>query len=86
MKTIFVLKGALARTACVLLLGACSIEKAGLPESTWEGQLSAFNVNEHHLHKTVCDPWGGNPPPQFGNGVEASLFYSLYRTDLLLRV
>jgi hypothetical protein len=58
-----------------LFVSACSSDKGGISEETWSGQMSAFNVNEHQLHKTVCDPWGGNPPPQFDKGVEASLYY-----------
>src|SRR5690606_29942173 len=65
-----------------LFLSGCTPDKGGIPEEAWSGQMSAFNVNEHQLHKTVCDPWGGNPPPQFDKGDEASLFYLTKNVDI----
>lgn len=37
--------------------------------------LSAFNVNKNPLHKTVCDPFGGQEGADPQKGVKASLYY-----------
>lgn len=37
--------------------------------------VSAFNVNKNPLHKTVCDPFGGEEGADPQKGVKASLYY-----------
>lgn len=43
--------------------------------STDKETASKYNVNLYKMNETVCDPWGGEEPPQPEKGIKASLHY-----------
>ncbi len=70
---------AVSLTAAVLGLMGCtkgpsvilegeSLEKSGMG-------VSQYNVNLNPVHKTVCDPFGGDPSQNPEKGLKASLYY-----------
>lgn len=75
----FWIQAALYSTAASLLV-SCG-PKSGFGDLTVELdqsqglQSSKFDMNKHSLHKTVCDPWGGQTPGSPEKGILGTLFY-----------
>lgn len=69
----------LTRLSVLTLIGggliSCTTYKGTNEDGTATGATNAFDVNKYPIHKTVCDPFGGDPVGNLQEGVKAELFY-----------
>lgn len=54
---------------------ALKSQSSSAPQAGEAKGYSTFNVNKYALNKLVCDPWGGEPPTDFEQGLKAKLWY-----------